>query len=85
MNTGTQMIQMLPPPAKMLKVRIGLGSSEVFSGTCLLKPYVIAFNLLACFRRHFEIEYETECLHKLWYKVITCVCTLCISVFSYLD
>lgn len=47
MNTGTQMIQMLPPPAKMLKVRIGLGSSEVFLGTCLLKPYVIAFNLLA--------------------------------------
>lgn len=41
------MIQMLPPPAKMLKVRIGLGSSEVFLGTCLLKPYVIAFNLLA--------------------------------------
>lgn len=36
MNTGTQVIQKVPPPTKMLnKVKIGLGSSEVFSGASL--------------------------------------------------
>lgn len=36
MNTGTQVIQKVPPPTKMLKkVKTDLGSSEVFSKTSL--------------------------------------------------